>query len=208
MLSVLRIATFVSIAISVISLFVLILKTFSFGKKSRYAPPHGSGTKGIIDAFGRGMMPWAKESASHHLPTYIGGLLYHAGIFSALFYLLSVLIPFGLPIAFLTLLRAFIILSLLSGFALLIKRLAVPALKRISCPDDFAANILVGLFLFSALVHTYFARLAPLFLSLAIILFLYIPMGKIRHCFFFFYVRVLFGLFFGRRGVLPRKQRV
>jgi len=38
------------------------------------------------------------------------------------------------------------------------------------------------------------------------VMFLYIPVGKIRHCFFFFYSRILFGLFYGRRGVLPQNK--
>jgi hypothetical protein len=34
-------------------------------------------------------------------------------------------------------------------------------------------------------------------------LFLYVPLGKIRHCFFFFAARCHMGAHFGRRGTFP-----
>jgi hypothetical protein len=34
----------------------------------------------------------------------------------------------------------------------------------------------------------------------------YIPLGKIRHCLYFFFSRTFFGKFFGRRAVFPHPQ--
>jgi hypothetical protein len=33
--------------------------------------------------------------------------------------------------------------------------------------------------------------------------FIYVPLGKIRHCLYFFFSRIFFGKFFGRRAVFP-----
>ncbi|MQY60938.1 hypothetical protein GH153_03755 [bacterium] len=205
MLSLLRFGVISSFLFAIISLSILALKTFSFGKKTLYAKPRGAAKKGVLYAFGRGMLPWEKESSSKHLPTYVSGMLYHAGIFAALFYLLSLIFSLELSNLFIDLLQFLFFLGYLGGFTLLFKRIFLPTLRKISCPDDFAANIIVDLFLIFAFVHTYLARATPLFYLVAIVVFLYIPVGKIRHCIFFFYTRILFGLFYGRRGVLPPK---
>jgi len=205
MLSILKIGVILSCFASLISLSILVGKTFSFGRKPFYAIPRQGGIKGIIYAFGRGMMPWEKESAAKHLPTYIAGVVYHTGIFAALLYLFALVFSFRLPETFILLLRIILSLALLCGLAFLGKRILLPTIKKISCPDDFFANVIVDIFLVLALVHTYASSIAPFFFLLAIVMFLYIPMGKIRHCFFFFYTRILFGLFYGRRGILPPK---
>lgn len=205
MLSLLRFGVISSFLFSIISLSILALKTFSFGKKPLYAEPRGDAKKGVLYAFGRGMLPWEKESTSKHLPTYVSGILYHTGIFAALFYLISLIFSLELPRLFISILRLLVFLGFLGGFTLLFKRIFLPPMRKISCPDDFAANTIVDLFLIFAFVHTYSVRETPLFFLLAILMFLYIPVGKIRHCIFFFYTRILFGLFYGRRGVLPPK---
>ncbi|MFB0564558.1 MAG: hypothetical protein ACETWK_02630 [Candidatus Aminicenantaceae bacterium] len=155
-------------------------------------------------AFGKGLMPWEKESARKHLPTYLAGVLYHASFFSALFYLFSLIIPFQLTVLVISLFRFLTIIGLLCGLGLLLKRTVHRYLRKISCPDDFASNLIVDVFLAFALANTFFSSIKPFFYLTAILLFIYIPLGKIRHCFFFFYVRILFGVFYGRRGVLPR----
>ena len=95
--------------------------------------------------------------------------------------------------------------GLLCGLGLLIKRIALSYMRFISCPDDYLSNLLVNLLLSAALLTTYSPVMQPVFFWSAIALSLYIPLGKIRHCMFFFYTRILFGAFFGRRGVLPNR---
>jgi nitrate reductase gamma subunit len=186
-----------------------IVETFSFGKRPLYAQPKASSVRGVLYAFGRGMMPWEKESAEKHPLTYLAGVAYHAGIFAALFYLFCVALFVQLGVLVLSLVRFLLILGFLSGSGLLLRRAFVLSMRKLSCPDDYAANLIVDAFLLSAAIDTYFGsaiRLANttwLLLLVSIIMFLYIPLGKIRHCFFFFYIRVLLGQFYGRRGVLP-----
>lgn len=202
---ILKYGVIVSFFICVVSLVRLVLKTFSFGKKKLYAEPAGNVKKGIIYAMGKGMMPWEKESAKNHLGSYLGGVIYHVGVFTALLYLLAVLLAADLPKAAVLVVKVAILAGFIAGLALLLKRIVSPHMRALSCPDDAAANIIVDVFLAAALFHTLFPVITPYLYLAAIIMFLYIPFGKIRHCFFFFYVRILFGIFYGRRGVFPQK---
>jgi hypothetical protein len=203
---VLKYGVIISFFISVVSLTMLVLRTFSFGKKKLYAEPKGDVKKGIFYAFGKGMMPWEKESAVKHLPSYIGGILYHLGVFGALFYLFVTLVSIVLPAPVLLFMRILLVVGVISGGALLLKRMFSPQMRVLSCPDDFAANIIVNIFVLAALLHTFYPGITHFFFLAAIIMFLYMPVGKIRHCFFFFYTRILFGMFYGRRDILPPKS--
>jgi hypothetical protein len=195
-----------SFLFSIISLTVMVLRTFSFGKKELYAKSKGSVRKGIIYAFGKGMMPWEKESAGKHLPTYIGGIIYHGGVFLSLFYLFVVIVEIPIPAIPLQVFRVLCAAGIAAGMGLLVKRYAKHQMRALSCPDDAAANILVDLFLLAAFFHTLLPGWNSYLFPVSIMMFLYIPFGKIRHCFFFFYIRILFGLFYGRRDVFPPKS--
>ncbi len=187
-------------------LIYLIIKTFSFGTPALNALASGSRKKGIFFAFGGGMMPWEKESAKKHLLTYGAGIIYHAGIFTAFLYLFldlfSVKTSLYLDRIFMVLMAS----SLVCGIGLLFKRSLLKYMRAISSPDDFVSNTLVDLFLIFSLFHTFGPQVRTLWYAAAVLLFLYIPLGKIRHCFFFFYARILFGSFYGRRGVYPPRQ--
>ncbi len=152
------------------------------------------------------MMPWEKESAKKHFLTYIAGVLYHCGLFAALFYIFSLMVPFALSPDLISILRVLIAVGIFCGLGLLVKRIYLKYMKTLSCLDDYVANILVDLVLILAFVVTFEKNMRSILFLATIILFLYIPLGKIRHCLFFFYTRVLFGIFFGRRGVFPHKS--
>jgi hypothetical protein len=206
LIPVLKYGVIISFLISVISLSILVLRTFSFGKRPLYAKPKGDVKKGIVYAFGKGMMPREKESAINHLPGYIGGILYHLGIFWALFYLLVTLVSIDLPTLVMLFMRIVSAAGVISGAALLLKRIFSRQMRVLSCPDDFAANIIVDIFVLAALLHTFYPGITHFFFLAAVIMFLYMPLGKIRHRFFFFYTRILFGTFYGRRDILPPKS--
>jgi len=191
--------------ISFISLLYLLSKTFSFGKKSFYSTPRGSKVKGILYAFGKGTLPWEKESVKNHFLSYIAGIFYYLGIFSGLFYLLIIIFNFNFSYS-LIIIRIFLIMGIVCGIGLFSKRFFLPELRILSCADDFFSNFLVNIFLCFTLLDTITKNIRIFYYIITIILFLYIPLGKIRHCFFFFWSRAVFGIFFGRRGVLPRKN--
>ena len=207
MLILLKIGVILSFVFAALSLSILVFKTFAFGKRTFHAESRKEGKKGIVYAFGRGMLPWEKESAAKHLPTYFAGILYHTGIFVALIYLFWRVFSLHLPAHLVPIFRIVLVVGFLSGMALLLKRIALPVMRKISCPDDFAANVLVSLFVMFALVQTFSEGFNHPFYLMAILMFLYMPVGKIRHCFFFFYSRILFGYSYGRRGVVPPPKK-
>lgn len=202
----LSVGVVVSFLLSISALIWLILKTFAFGKPALKSEAQGDGNKGVNYAFVQGMMPWEKESAKRHLITYFSGFLYHGGIFLALFYIFTLVLSITLPRWILLGFQFIIPAAAAAGIGLFIKRNIVEYMRSISTPDDYAANLLVDTFLILAFVHTLNPGVRPVLFLVSIIMFLYIPLGKIRHCFFFFYSRILFGMFYGRRGVFPRKQ--
>jgi nitrate reductase gamma subunit len=154
------------------------------------------------------MMPWEKESAAKHLPTYVAGMSYHAGIFSAILCALSLAASVRLGPALVLSLQVLMAAGFLAGTGLLIKRTMRPEIRHISCPDDYAANLITDILILCGLLAVRLEALETVFLLAAAVTFLYMPVGKIRHCFFFFYSRFLFGSYFGRRGVLPRRRPV
>jgi hypothetical protein len=188
------------------ALVYLILKRRSLGRKPYFSIPLGSARQGVAYAFGRGMMPWEKESARLHLFAYLAGVLYHLGIFSGFAILFIKVFSLNGPALGQNIFRWGVGLGLISGAGLLLKRIFVPNVRRLSRPDDFGANVIVDIFLASALAASSDARTVTFLLGYSILLFLYIPAGKIRHCIFFFYSRFLFGSFFGRRGVQPPRR--
>jgi len=170
------------------------------------AASRGKPWRGIWYALGPGLLPWEKESASRHLTAYLGGFVYHFGIFAGFFWLFSQIFFLSLGEPGVWGLRILMTSGLLAGVGLLVKRRWHPVMRSISCPDDFVANGLVDGFLVLALLNSFDPSLRLVLYAVSILLLLYIPVGKIRHCFFFFYSRILFGRFFGRRAVFPRSQ--
>jgi nitrate reductase gamma subunit len=207
LLAVLKLGVAGSVLFCLIALTVMIVRTFAFGRRPTYAHPRGSNFAGIVYAFGWGMLPWEKESAAKHIWTYTGGILYHLGILMAMLFLATVLLRISLPQIFLQALRILLVIGLISGVTLIIKRILKPHMRSLSGGDDYVANIFVDLLLLFALAATFAETMLVPFLAVAIIIFIYIPFGKIRHCVFFFYSRVLFGDFFGKRGVVPHPPR-
>lgn len=192
-----------SVLFCVVVLTVMVIRTFAFGKRPTYAHPQGSRFSGVVYAFGQGMLPWEKETAAKHIWTYIGGILYHFGIFVAILFLAAALLRISISATLLQAIRILLTIGLVSGVTLLVKRTLKPHMRFLSGGDDYLANVLVDLFLLSALAATFKENASVVFSAIAIIIFIYIPFGKIRHCVFFFYSRILFGDFFGRRGVIP-----
>lgn len=200
----LRVLTLAAAAFSLAALIVLLVRTFSYGWREYLSAPRGDAGKGIIYAFGRGMLE--KESVALHRPTFIGGILYHGAIFAGLLYLFwTVLWPKTEPP--LWAFRPVLLAGAAVGLSLLTKRAAKPHLRHLSCPDDFFANLFVDVFLATAFARTLFPQLEPALLCVSILLFVYIPLGKVRHCVFFFFTRFVFGLHYGRRGALPGSSR-
>jgi len=180
----------------------LVLRTFAF----RREPGAPSGWKGVAYAFGQGMLPWEKESAGRHGLTLAAGVIYHAGVFVALLQLFALILGLHSPQALIRIDQTMLLLALCCGTSLLLKRALLPTLRALSCPDDYAANVIVDLFLLFSFLTALDGAWVDWLLGASLVFFLYLPLGKVRHCVFFFYTRVMFGLFFGRRAVLPHPR--
>jgi nitrate reductase gamma subunit len=167
------------------------------------SPPKASARRGIFYAFTIGMLPWKKESARLHPLVYIRGVLFHIGIltfavllFVSLFVNLSHLSG---RLAF----SPFLGLGFIAGAAALVARFTDRNLRALSRPDDYISPVLVTLVLLSGLAFVLNIASRTVFWGFVSVLCLYLPWSKIPHVAYFFFSRTVFGVLFGRRGVLP-----
>lgn len=187
-----------ALAWALLGLVLLRARARSYGTRVLYAAPKGDPAAGVRYAFTGAMLPGAKESVREHLPSYLLGLAYHAGIFAAFALLVTTLCGGAWPSLLHGLLQILLGLGVVGGLSLLLKRLLLPELRRLSHPDDFVSNGLATAFVALALTGPTTAWLLS-----TILLLVYMPLGKLRHCLFFFVARRHLGAFFGRRGVFP-----
>ncbi len=172
------------------------------------SPIKGNISHGITYAFTKGMMPWAKESTRIHMIAYLRGIGFHVGIFAAIGAV--IISPFWEDLPPLLFLVLFWVLTLgaILGATGGIMRIVERNSRGLSLPDDHFAVWLTTLFITVtgfALLNDAFA--VPMYI-VAAITFVYIPLGKIRHCLYFFFSRIFFGKFFGRRAVFPHPEAV
>ncbi|MEI6434739.1 MAG: hypothetical protein WCP32_07835 [Bacteroidota bacterium] len=181
------------------------IRLVRLGKPEDFSLASGKENPAIVYSFTGAMSPAKKESAFLHLPTYSAGLIYHLGTFAAIF--LYFLALAGL-ISQTGIFYAGVFLLLLSfgcGVGIFIKRLVKPGLRELSSPDDYISNILVTLFQLATVFVIMIPSTAPVYYLLTGILFLYFPLGKLKHAVYFFAARYHLGIFFGHRNVWPPK---
>jgi hypothetical protein len=166
------------------------------------ARPAGSPAAGVRYAFTTGMMPWAKESTRIHLLAYLRGIVFHVGIGAGLLGLGLALWAPPLPAAVRMALVAILAAGALAGWGGFAARFVEPGLRALSTPDDYVSVALVSVFLSAGTAAFLDPRWRGLFLLLGAATLVAIPFTKIRHCFYYFFSRYFFGLFYGRRGVL------
>jgi hypothetical protein len=167
------------------------------------SPIKGNVSHGIAYAFTTGMLPWAKESTRIHLIAYLRGIGFHIGIFTAIGAV--IISPFRgyLPPVLSWTLCGVLTLGAFLGTAGGVMRIAEHNLRGLSLPDDHFAVWLTTLFItVTGLAVANEAFLIPMYI-VAAMTFVYVPLGKIRHCLYFFFSRTFFGKFFGRRAVFP-----
>jgi hypothetical protein len=194
----------VSFSICLLSCIYHFFKIIRLGKPVDFSEPIGDVGSAVAYSFTGGMSPNKKESAYLHKPTYTAGLIYHAGTFLsiALFFCFLFNIYFSEIID--TILSGFLVISGLCGIGIFIKRLAKKELKSISNPDDYISNFLVTVFQLITAFSLIFPN--PVYYILTSILFLYLPLGKLKHTIYFFAARYHLGLFYGKRAVWPPKH--
>ena len=184
-------------------LYCLLFFVFWSVQLVRHRRPDGSVARrsplvGILSAFTRGMAPWRKESARHNPVSYGAGLLYHLATFCSFAVL-------GFP-ALLSSPNIVVVSVLLAGFVcgvfLLLKRAVSRSLRFMSEPGDYVANILVDLMQLSVILAMFEVLSLLVCYTAACVVLLYLPFGKLKHCYFFFASRFLLARSYGKKGVL------
>jgi len=172
------------------------------------SPLKGNPSHGVTYAFTQGMMPWAKESTRLHMIAYLRGIGFHIGIFTAIGALLISPLWTLLP-SFLSLtLGGVLTLGAILGAAGGLMRIAEHNLRGLSIPDDHFAVWLVTAWMAASALAVWKEAWMAAYYVLSAITMAYVPLGKIRHCLYFFFSRTFFGKFFGRRAVYPHPQSV
>ncbi|MCF8367286.1 MAG: hypothetical protein K9H16_15970 [Bacteroidales bacterium] len=187
------------------SLLFHLIKVISLGKPQDFSSATGSPEKAMPYAFVGAMSPAKKESAFLYLPTYVAGIIYHLGTFTALvlFFFIAFKLHAGTTLA--SIISAFLAVSGLCGFGILIKRIVKSQMRELSNPDDYISNLLVSVFHWVSALVLLSDTMLPVYFVISGLLFLYIPLGKLKHTIYFFAARYHLGFFFGRRGVWPPK---
>lgn len=184
-----------------------LVNLIKLGLPKELSQPNGSVKEGIVYSFTGAMSPKAKESAYMHMPTYLGGIVYHIGTFVSLF-----LFPFILflsdkadrvPVMILYFVAAALTISSMAGAGILVKRIMTDKLRYFSSADDYISNILTTAIQVVTALILIDAIDPVLYYSTAAILFVWMPFGKTRHLLYFFFARVNLGYFYGRRGTWP-----
>ena len=139
------------------------------------------------------MSPMQKESAYLHLPTYTAGIFFHIGNFLAiavyLLFTLAVIFQFQLPIE--------------SATNLIV---AKKELRDLSCADDYISNLLCTIMLFLTTYSLLTLQFGAAYYVIMALLFVWMPLGKIKHVLYFFFARYHLGFFYGWRGTWPPKK--
>ena len=183
------------------------LRLIRLGSPKDYSEKRGNLKAAIGYSFIGAMNPLKKESAFLHLPTYTAGLLYHTGTFVcfALYFLLLFNISFTNSIQWI--LISFLSASSLSGLGIFVKRIALSKLRNLSNPDDYVSNLIVTGFQILTLIVLLEESFSPYYFICISLLFLYLPLGKLKHSLYFFAARYHLGFFYGWRGIWPLKSR-
>ncbi len=164
--------------------------------------PKDSASRGLVYAFTLGMAPWSKESTQVHALSYLRGIAFHVGIFAGL----AVLLVSPWLAAFPFWLRA--LFALVTGLGAMmgaaggIMRITERNLAGVSTADDHVSVWLVTAWLAITGVTLLAVNWLPAMWITSAVMLLWAPIGKIRHCIYFYFGRLFFGLHIGRRGIV------
>jgi len=200
----------------IVSLLVHFVKIVRLGAPKDKSEPSGSVKEGVLYANTRAMMPDQKESAYLHIPSYAVGMLFHIGLFCSLLFFVLSFFPFfnnwiGSGCNWHLILAIPPAIGTVCGLILFFRRLFSKDLKVLSMPDDFISTGLVTLFLLMTTLYlclsTCCGSITILYYISSILLFLYLPLGKLRHVVYYFAARYHLGFFYGWRNVWPNHEK-
>ncbi len=185
----------------------LALQVIAGGAGNDPSHARGSAVRGVIYSFSGAMSPFHKESAKRHIPTYVAGLVFHGGVFFGMLCVALLFFNVRLLPQITQAAAGIMAVTAACGIGLLVKRAVTPKMRHFTVPDDYFSNILVVGFQILTAATLYNDRLVPGLFVYAGLLFLYIPLGKLRHAIYFPFTRTFLGMYFGKRGVWGGKRK-
>lgn len=196
------------------SLFVYFIRIISLGKPNDLSEKSGDTGKGILYANTTAMLPQNKESAYLHIPSYATGMLFHIGTFCCMLIWILSFFPFFNnwicnDSCYHLIIPAALLFTCVSGYILLLRRAFSKDLKGLSNPDDYISNAATSTFQLMTILYLCMPSckiIVTLYYIMCIILFLYLPLGKLRHVIFYFAARYHIGFFYGWRNVWPKHE--
>ena len=198
------IVTLISLSVSFIAFLYHVIRLIRYGKPRDFSKPAGNLGNAMVYSFTGSMSPAKKESAFLHLPTYTAGVVYHLGTFLSFALFFIFVFKIGLDREIKYFLSVFLSVSVFCGIGILLKRIFSYELRELSNPDDYISNILVTGFQVFTILFLYFSTIGY-FLIFSLLL-IHIPLGKLKHLYYFFAARYHLGLFYGWRGTWPPQK--
>ncbi len=203
-----------SLAFCVVMFIVKFIHLCRLGAPNDLSKPAGKVSDGVVYSCTTAMLPQNKESAYLHIPTYAAGMIFHIGTFLSLLTFIWLIVAYfmGLwpsltPSGTLSLIHHIIAgclcVSAICGIAILIKRIAKSQLRKLSSFDDYFSNIITTAMQIVTIIYLLLPTTSILYYIVISILFIWMPLGKIKHVMFFFFARFHLGFFYGRRGAWP-----
>lgn len=213
-MSVIQYLAIAAVCYCFVAMFAHLLKVVRLGAPKDLSEPSGSVKDGVVYSNTRAMMPDQKESAYLHLPSYVVGMLFHIGIFCSLLLFILSFFPFFnnwiQSCAWSLILAVPSVIGGVCGVILFVRRLLSKDLKVFSTPDDFISVSFVAFFQIMTALYLIFPGLSAIntiYYVSSILLFLYMPFGKLRHAVYYFAARFHLGFFYGWRNVWPNKEK-
>lgn len=213
-MSIIQCISIASAVICLCSLLVFFIRLVQLGKPNDLSEKSGSTEKGILYSNTTAMLPQNKESAFLHLPAYATGMIFHMGTFlSLLIFILSFFPFFGQWISSTDQIHfipaILLVITCFCGYILLFRRLCSKNLQTLSHPDDYISNAVTSTFQLFTALYLFFPTspcATTFYYIFCSILFLYLPLGKLRHVVYYFAARYHLGFFYGWRNVWPRNE--
>ncbi len=168
-------------------------------------PARGSLPRAVATSYASILVPWSMESTRKAWGHWLAFTVYHLGILLAI--LATFTIPFapGIMTAPVRMAIAVVIaLAFVAGALKLSWRIRRPELRLVSTPDDYFSLIALEIWFAVAVPAILFdlsGWLIAYFVITALLL-VYVPVSKISHYIYWFFSRYLFGVRYGRRGLI------